>query len=105
MKEIKAIIQPFVLDRVLDGLHEIPGLPGITVSQAHAVSTTRGHNEQVVKVKIEIMVSDALVATVVKTIQQHAHTGNPGDGGIFTIPVADAINIRTGESIRDAQHE
>ena len=97
MKEIKAIIQPFLLDRVLDGLHDIEGLPGVTVSEARAVSMERGHYEQIVKMKLEIMVPDRLVASVVEVIRERAHTGNPGDGGIFVIPVEEAIRIRTGE--------
>lgn len=97
MKEIKAIIQPFLLDRVLDALHDIEGLPGVTVSEARAVSMKRGHYEQVVKTKLEIMVADALVESVVQAIQEHAHTGNPGDGGIFVIPIEETVNIRTGE--------
>ena len=97
MKEVKAIIQPFLLDRVLDGLHGIEGLPGVTVSEARAVSVEKGHFEQVVKVKLEIMVPDALTEKVTAVIQECAHTGNPGDGGIFIIPVEDTIKIRTGE--------
>ena len=62
MKEIKAIIQPFLLDRVLDGLHDIEGLPGVTVSEARAVSMERGHYEQIVKMKLEIMVPELLAA-------------------------------------------
>ena len=46
MKEIKAIIQPFMLDAVLDALHEIEGLPGVTLSEARAVNMERGHYEQ-----------------------------------------------------------
>lgn len=97
MKEIKAIIQPFLLDRVLDALHEIEGLPGITISEARAVSTARGHYEQIVKVKLEVMAPDGLADAVLAAIQQGAHTGNAGDGGIFVIPVESAIRIRTGE--------
>lgn len=43
MKEIKAIIQPFLLDRVMDALHDIEGLPGVTVSEARAVSMKQRH--------------------------------------------------------------
>ena len=96
MKEIKAIIQPFLLDRVLDALHEVEGLPGVTISEAHAVSMERGHFEQVVKTKLEIIVPETLVETVVQTIQKQAHTGHAGDGGIFIIPVEEAVKIRTG---------
>ncbi|MEO7714852.1 MAG: P-II family nitrogen regulator [Capsulimonas sp.] len=98
MKEIKAVIQPFMLDRVLDALHEIEGLPGVTISEARAVSLERGHYEQIVKIRLEMMVSDHLVDRVSRTILDHAHTGNPGDGGIFILPVEKAISIRTGDT-------
>lgn len=97
MKEIKAVIQPFMLDTVLDALHEVEGLPGITLSEARAVNMERGHYEQIVKVKLEIMVPEALVETVIRTIQQSAHTGKTGDGRIFVISVDKAVSIRTGE--------
>lgn len=97
MKEIKAVIQPFLLARVLDGLHDIEGLPGVTVSESRAVSMDRGHFEQIVKAKLEIAVPDKLVSEVVEVIRKHAHTGNPGDGDIFVISVEDVVSIRTGE--------
>jgi nitrogen regulatory protein P-II 1 len=97
VKEIKAIIQPFRLEEVLAALHEIEGLPGVTISEARAASVTRGHYEQVVKSKLEIMAPDELVETIIGAIQASAHTGNPGDGGIFVIPIEKAVRIRTGE--------
>ncbi|MBB6053920.1 P-II family nitrogen regulator [Armatimonas rosea] len=99
MKEIKAIIQPFRLEQVLAALHEIEGLPGVTISEARAASVTRGHYEQVVKSKLEIIAPDELVETIVTAIQSSAHTGNPGDGGIFVIPIERAVRIRTGDQI------
>lgn len=99
MKEVKAIVQPFQLENVLNGLHEIQGLPGITVSEARAVNSGQGFYEQVVKYKLEIMVPDELVDTVIAAIQKNAHTGNRGDGGIFVIPVETMIRIRTGERL------
>lgn len=99
MKEIKAIIQPFRLEQVLAALHEIEGLPGVIISEARAASVTRGHYEQVVKSKLEIMAPDELVNAIVTAIQANAYTGNPGDGGIFVIPVETGVRIRTGEQI------
>lgn len=96
MKEIKAIIQPFKFDAVLAALHGIDGLPGVTASEVRAVNPQRGGFEQVVKVKLEVMVPDSLVDQVVAAIQAGAHTGNPGDGRIFVIPVEDTVKIRTG---------
>jgi len=97
MKEIKAIIKPFKLEAVVEALREIKGLPAVTISPAHGLSVERGSFDQVVKTKLEIMVTDELVESVVQTIQKAAHTGNPGDGRIFVIPVEETVKIRTGE--------
>lgn len=97
MKEIKAIIKPFRLEQVIEALREVKGLPAVTISPAHGLSAERGTFDQVVKTKLEIMVPDDLVETVVQSIQKAAHTGNPGDGRIFVIPVEETVKIRTGE--------
>ena len=96
MKEIKAIIQPFMLDEALAALHEIEGLPGVTLSEVRAVGMERGRYRQIVKTKLEVMVSANLVERVVTALQKAAHTGNPGDGRIFVIPVEESVSIRTG---------
>ncbi|WP_253817035.1 P-II family nitrogen regulator [Myxococcus xanthus] len=44
-----------------------------------------------------LVVPDALVNTVLTTIQQHAHTGNIGDGKVFVSPIEDALHLRTGQ--------
>jgi nitrogen regulatory protein P-II 1 len=97
MKEIKAIIKPFKLEAVVEALREIRGLPAVTISPAHGLSVERGSFDQVVKTKLEIMVTDDLVESVIQAIQKAAHTGNPGDGRIFVIPVEETVKIRTGE--------
>lgn len=102
MKEIKAIIQPFRLEAVISALHQIPGLPAVTISTAHGLSVERGVFDQVVKTKLELMVADDQVEPVVRAIQQAAHTGNPGDGRLFVIPIEQTVKIRTGE--RDTAH-
>lgn len=97
MKEVKAIIQPFRLEAVIGALHDIPGLPAVTVSAVQGVAVERGSFEHVAKTKLELMVTDDQVEAVVSAIQQAAHTGNPGDGRIFVIPIGATIKIRTGE--------
>ena len=107
MKEIKAIIQPYMLDDVCDALAGIEGLPGLTVSQVLGFGKTRAVGaENVVeesgrafarKTKLEIVVTDAMVSTVVDAIARAAHTGKPGDGKIFIYEVSDVVQIRTGE--------
>ena len=106
MKKIEAIIKPFKLDEVKDALHEI-GLQGITVVEAKGFGRQKGHTELyrgaeyvvdfLPKVKIEIVLDDALVERAVEAIQQAAHTGRIGDGKIFILPVEEAIRVRTGE--------
>lgn len=97
MKEIKAIIKPFVLERVIQALHGVKGLPAITISSAHGLSVERGAFDQVAMTKLEIMVSDEIVETVVEVVSKAAHTGNPGDGRIFVLPIEETVKIRTGE--------
>lgn len=107
MKEIKAIIQPFMLTRVVTALHKIEGLPGITISEIKGFGKSRGKGGNIVndegiyefvpKNKIEIVVQNELVEKVVNTIQENAHTGNPGDGKIFVYDVGEVIKIRTNE--------
>jgi len=112
MKEIKAIIQPFMLTRVVTALHKIEGLPGMTISEIKGFGRTGGKKEREVsdegvyefvpKIKIEIVVQDVLVELVVNTIQENAHTGNPGDGKIFVVDVKNVVKIRTNERGEEA---
>jgi nitrogen regulatory protein PII len=97
MKEIKAIIKPLMLERVLEALREIQDLSAVTISPAHGLSIKRGTFDQVVHTKLEIIVPDEMVARIAETIQKAAHTGNAGDGRIFVIPVEQTVKIRTGE--------
>jgi nitrogen regulatory protein PII len=96
MKEIKAIIQPFRLEAVINALHQIPGLPAVTVSPVQGIAIERGSYEHAAKTKLELMVADDQVEPVVRAIQRSAHTGNPGDGRLFVIPIEQTIKIRTG---------
>jgi len=111
MKLIEAIIKPFKLDEVKDALNAI-GIEGITVSEVKGFGRQKGHTELyrgaeyvvdfIPKVKMEIAVSDDLVAKVVETIQNSAKTGRIGDGKIFIINLEEAVRIRTGENGADA---
>ncbi len=111
MKEIKAIIQPFMLSKVIDALKEIPDMPGVTVSEIKGFGRARAnvpHSivewgvSMVVKVKLETVVADEMVDQVVEAIQKNAHTGNVGDGKIFVYEVQRIIKIRTAESQESA---
>jgi nitrogen regulatory protein P-II 1 len=108
MKEIKAIIQPFMLSKVVEALNEIPDFPGVTVTKVRGFAREKGKEgpnrimedliDYVPKVKIEIILKDEMANEVVKVIQAKAHTGNIGDGKIFVYDVREAIRIRTGET-------
>lgn len=106
MIKIEAIIRPQKLDEVKAALDEI-GIAGITVTEVHGSGRQKGYTQTyrgaeytvnlLQKVKIEVVVPDALAEQVVEALQEAARTGEIGDGKIFLIPVADAIRIRTGE--------
>ncbi|MBU4405169.1 MAG: P-II family nitrogen regulator [Candidatus Aminicenantes bacterium] len=107
MKEIKAIIQPYMLDNVCDALVQIEGLPGLTVSQVLGFGKTRAVDAEnavmengrafAKKTKIEVVVPDDMAVSVVDAITRAAHTGKPGDGKIFVCQIAEVVRIRTGE--------
>jgi len=111
MKKVEAVIKPFKLDEVKEALHEV-GIQGITVTEAKGFGRQKGHTELyrgaeyvvdfLPKVKIEIVMDDAMVERAVEAIQQAAHTGRIGDGKIFVTSVEEVIRIRTGERGSDA---
>lgn len=102
MKEIKAVIQPFMLDNTMRELRVIKDLPGCIISKVSAFGRSHGKqaselaDEAVEMLKLEFVVKDAVADDVLRAIQKGAHTGNPGDGKIFVIEVADAASIRSG---------
>ncbi len=106
MKKIEAIIKPFKLDEVKDALNEI-GIQGMTVTEVKGFGRQKGHTELyrgaeyvvdfIPKIKVEIVISDALAEKVVKTVEQVAKTGKIGDGKIFVYSVDEVVRIRTGE--------
>ena len=106
MKKVEAVIKPFKLDEVKEALHEI-GIQGLTVTEAKGFGRQKGHTELyrgaeyvvdfLPKVKIEMVMDDALVERAVEAIQQAAHTGRIGDGKIFISQVEEVVRIRTGE--------
>ena len=111
MKMVMAIIKPFKLDDVREGLSEI-GVQGITVTEVKGFGRQKGHTELyrgaeyvvdfLPKVKVEAVVDDGLVDQVVEAISKAANTGKIGDGKIFVTAVEQAVRIRTGESGSEA---
>ena len=111
MRKIEAIIKPFKLNDVKEGLGEI-GIHGMTVSEVKGYGRQKGHKEIyrgaeydvdfVPKLKIEIITEASRVDQIVEMIRKVANTGKIGDGKIFIIPVERAIRVRTGEEGYDA---
>ena len=111
MKLITAIIKPFKLDDVKDALRGI-GAVGMTVAEVSGFGRQGGHTENyrgteyaisfVPKVRVELVVDDALVDAAVAAITSAASTGKIGDGKIWVSDVDRLVRIRTGEEGVDA---
>jgi nitrogen regulatory protein P-II 1 len=107
MKQITAVVKPFKLDQVREALATV-GVTGLTVTEVKGFGRQKGHTELyrgaeyvvdfLPKVKIEVVVADSLVDTVVDAIVAAAKTGRIGDGKIFVTTVEQVVRIRTGET-------
>lgn len=107
MKLVTAVIKPFKLDEVREALSSI-GVMGITVTEVKGFGRQKGHTELyrgseyivdfLPKVKLEIVIKDEHIESVIEAIEKSAKTGAIGDGKIFVSHVEVAIRIRTGES-------
>ena len=106
MKKIEAIIRPFKLVDVKIALVNA-GIVGMTVSEVRGFGRQKGQVERyrgseftvefLQKLKLEIVVDDDRVDTVVNAVQDAARTGEIGDGKIFISSVDSVIRIRTGD--------
>jgi nitrogen regulatory protein P-II 1 len=111
VKLIIAAIKPYKLDEVREALTSI-GVRGMMVTEVKGFGSQSGHTEIyrgaeyavnfVPKVKLEVVVTDALADSVVETITKTAKTDKIGDGKIFVLDVESAVRVRTGEMNEDA---
>ena len=111
MKMVVAIFKPFKLDDVRDSLTAL-GIQGLTVTEVKGFGRQKGQTEIyrgaeysvsfLPKIKIEVVIEDAMVERAVETIRRAAGTGKIGDGKIFVYGIEQAIRIRTGESGAEA---
>jgi nitrogen regulatory protein P-II 1 len=107
MKEIRAIIQPHMLAKVMDALHSVPHFPGVTVSDCQGQGRGGGKGGRYVpdentiyfsqKTKLEVFCADEVCDELVDLIKAAAHTGNSGDGIVTVVELSRAVRIRTGE--------
>jgi nitrogen regulatory protein P-II 2 len=106
MKKVEAVIRPFKLDDVKMALVNA-GIVGMTVTEVRGFGRQKGQVERyrgseftvefLQKLKLEIVVDDGQVDTVVSAVQEAARTGEIGDGKIFVSPIEAIIRIRTGD--------
>jgi nitrogen regulatory protein P-II 1 len=106
MLKIEAVIQPAKLDTVKEALLEA-GIEGITITEVRGHGRQKGHTEYyrgreytvdlLPKVKLEIVIADALKDEVIQAIMSAARTGHIGDGKIFVSRIDEAIRIRNDE--------
>jgi nitrogen regulatory protein P-II 1 len=106
MKQIIAYIKPVVLERVTEALRHVDGLTGMSIAENNGFGRGKGAGRKRVdsqvsyfsrNVRLEIMVSDAIVWEVVDAIRQQAWTGEQGEGKIYVLNVEEAVRIRTNE--------
>ena len=107
MKKVEAIIRPFKLEDVKLALVNA-GIIGMTVSEVRGFGRQKGQVERyrgseftvefLQKLKIEVVISDEKVDSVIKAICDAAQTGEIGDGKIFISPVESVVRIRTGDN-------
>lgn len=106
MKKLEAIIKPYKLDEVRNGLRAV-GVEGMTVTEVRGFGRQKGHKEiyrgteytpsLLPKVRVEIVCQDDQLTRICGIIKDEAKTGKMGDGKIFISQVEQAIRIRTGE--------
>jgi nitrogen regulatory protein P-II 2 len=111
MKMVTAIIKPFKLEAVREGLTNA-GVTGITVTEVKGFGRQKGHTEiyrgaeYIVefrpKIKIDAAVDDEQVGKVIDAIKTAAYTGQIGDGKIFVCDIEQIMRVRTGETGSDA---
>ena len=107
MKQITAIVKPFKLEEVREGLAEC-GVTGLTVTEVKGFGRQKGHTELyrgaeyvvdfLPKVKVEAAVKTELLEQAIEAIEKSANTGKIGDGKIFVFDLEKVIRIRTGET-------
>ena len=107
LKKLEAIIKPFKLAEVKEAFSDL-GIEGMTVTEVKGFGRQKGHTEIyrgseytvdfVPKVKIEAVLVEGMVESVISAVINVAKTGKIGDGKIFVYPIEEAIRIRTGET-------
>ena len=111
MKKVQAIIRPFKLEDVKIALVNL-GIVGMTVSEVRGFGRQKGQVERyrgseftvefLQKLKVEVVVEDEKVNSVIEAIAEAAKTGEIGDGKIFITSIDSVVRIRTGDKDEEA---
>lgn len=111
MKKVEAVIRHFKLEEVKDALTQA-GAQGMTVTEVRGFGRQKGHKETyrgaeytvdfLPKVKVEVIVGDDQLQSIIEAIVKSARTGQVGDGKIFVTAMEEMVRIRTGESGTEA---
>jgi nitrogen regulatory protein P-II 1 len=111
VKLVIAFVKPFKLDEVKDAL-KAAGVSGLTVTDVRGFGRQAGHTEVyrgaeysvdfVPKVRVEILLDDALVDRALDAVVAACRTGRIGDGKVWVTPVDTIVRVRTGERGPDA---
>jgi nitrogen regulatory protein P-II 1 len=106
MKKIEAIIQPFKVDEVREALKSL-GVDGMTLSEVRGHGHQKGHTETyrgqeynidlLPKIRLEMVVQNAMVEKIVEAVTTAARSGKIGDGKIFIYPIEEVVRIRNGD--------
>ncbi len=106
MKKLEIIIQPEKLE-ALKTILDASNVSGIMISNIMGYGTQKGYTQMyrgtkytvnlLPKVKVETVVTEDIVESIISKVTEQITTGNYGDGKIFVYDVEDAVRIRTGE--------
>jgi len=103
MKEIRAIVRPNRLDRLREALRAIPNFPGVTIFKAEGFTAPAAVGKRSVKdeltdfsdkVMVCVLADDAMVEPIRDAIIEACHTGQIGDGLVWTVDIATLHRIR-----------
>jgi len=111
VKLLTAVVRPFVIDDLREAMERLAVL-GMTVTEVKGYGRQKGHKEVyrgaeytvdfVQKLRVEVLIDDALVERAIEAVLKACHTGRIGDGKIWVTPVETVVRVRTGERGSDA---
>jgi nitrogen regulatory protein P-II 1 len=109
VKQIIAIVKPFVAEKVLDGLKRAP-LEALSVREVKGYGRQKSYLNEYTgsefskaflpKIEISMWVDDIRAEEIIRKVVEIARTGRIGDGKVFVLPAENydrVINIGTND--------